>query len=63
MDFPGDSDGEGSACNEEDLGSVPGWGNSLVKEMATHSTILFFFFFSHYNLFILNLSVTFEGKT
>ena len=37
MGFPGGSDGEGSACNGEDLGSVPGWGNSLEKEMATHS--------------------------
>ena len=25
-DFPGDSDGKESACNAEDLGSVPGLG-------------------------------------
>ena len=28
MGFPGGSDGEESACNAEDLGSVPGLGRS-----------------------------------
>ena len=28
MAFPGDSDGKESACNEGDLGSVPGLGRS-----------------------------------
>jgi len=34
LGFPGGSDGEESACNVEDLGSV------LEKGMATHSSIL-----------------------
>ena len=29
-----------SACNAGDLGSIPGWGRSLEKGMATHSSIL-----------------------
>ena len=29
-----------SACNAGDLGSIPGLGRSLEKEMATHSSIL-----------------------
>ena len=29
-----------SACNAEDLSSIPGSGRSLEKEMATHSSIL-----------------------
>ena len=29
-----------SACNAEDLGSIPGSGRPLEKEMATHSSIL-----------------------
>ena len=28
MGFPGGSDGEESACNAEDLGSIPGLGRS-----------------------------------
>ena len=28
MGFPGSSDGEESACNVEDLGSIPGLGRS-----------------------------------
>ena len=28
LDFPGDSDGKASACNEGDLGSIPGSGRS-----------------------------------
>ena len=28
MGFPGGSDGKESACNEEDLGSIPGLGRS-----------------------------------
>ena len=28
MSFPGGSDGKESACNADDLGSIPGWGRS-----------------------------------
>ena len=28
MDFPGDSDGKESACNEGDLGLIPGLGST-----------------------------------
>ena len=38
--FPGGADGKASACNAGDLGSIPGSGRSLEKEMATHSSIL-----------------------
>ena len=38
--FPGGSDGKASACNVGDLGLMPGPGNSLEKEMATHSITL-----------------------
>ena len=38
--FPGGSDGKESACNTEDLGSIPGWKDPLEKEMATYSSIL-----------------------
>ena len=38
--FPGDSDGKASACNAGDPGSIPGSEDPLVKEMATHSSIL-----------------------
>ena len=38
--FPGGSDGKASAYNAGDLGSIPGSGNFLEKEMATHSSIL-----------------------
>ena len=31
--------------NVGDTGSIPGWEDPLEKEMATHSSILFFFFF------------------
>ena len=37
---PGGSDGEESACNAGDPGSVPGSGGPLEKEMATHSGVL-----------------------
>ena len=40
FDFPGGSDSKASAYNARDLGSVPGSGRSLEKEMATHSSIL-----------------------
>jgi len=40
MDFPGGSDGKESACSVGDLGSIPGLGRSLEKEMATHSIFL-----------------------
>ena len=39
-DFPGGSDGKASAYNVGDLGSIPGLGNLLEKEMATHSSTL-----------------------
>jgi len=32
--------GKESACDVGDLGSIPGSGRSLEKEMATHSSIL-----------------------
>ena len=32
MGFPGGSDGKVSACNEEDLGLIPGLGRSLGGE-------------------------------
>ena len=32
--------GKESACNARDLGLIPGWGRSLEKEMATHSSTL-----------------------
>ena len=40
LDFPGGSNGKESAYSEGDLGSIPGSGSSLEKEMATHSSIL-----------------------
>ena len=39
-DFPGGSDSEESACNEGDLGSIPGWENPLEEGIAIHSSIL-----------------------
>ena len=38
--FPGGSEGKASACNMEDLGSIPGLGRSPEKEMATRSSTL-----------------------
>ena len=38
--FPGSSDGKESTCNAGNLGSVPGLGRFLDKEIATHSSIL-----------------------
>ena len=40
MGFPGDSDGEESACNAGDPGPIPGSGDPLEEEMATHSSLL-----------------------
>ena len=37
-DFPGGSDGKVSVYNAGDLGSSPGLGRSLEKEMAIHSS-------------------------
>ena len=37
--FPGGSEVKASDCNVGDLGSIPGSGRSLEKEMATHSSI------------------------
>ena len=39
-DFPGGSDGKASVYNVGDLGSIAGFGSSLEKEMATHSSTL-----------------------
>ena len=36
----GGSDSKESACNAGDPGSIPGWGDSLEKGMASHSSIL-----------------------
>ena len=38
--FPGGSEDKASACNVGDLGSIPGSGISLEKEMAIHSSTL-----------------------
>ena len=38
--FPGGSDGKEATCKAGDLRSIPGWGRSLEKGMATHSSIL-----------------------
>ena len=38
--FPGGSAVKASAWNAGDLGSIPGSGRSLEKEMATHSSTL-----------------------
>ena len=40
LDFPGGSDGKASAYNAGDVGSIPGSGDPLEKEMANHSSIL-----------------------
>ena len=37
---PGDSDGKETACDAGDPGLIPGWGISLEKGMAAHSSIL-----------------------
>ena len=38
--FPGGSDGEESACDAGDLGSILGWEDPLEEGMAIHSSIL-----------------------
>ena len=38
--FPGGSDSKEPVCNAGDPGLIPGWGKSLEKRMATHSSIL-----------------------
>ena len=40
LGFPGGSGGKESACNAGDLGSIPGLGSTLEKEMATHPSTL-----------------------
>ena len=40
LDFPGGSDGKASVYNVGDLGSIPGSGRYLEKEMATHSSTI-----------------------
>ena len=39
LGFPGGSDGKESACNVEDLDSIPGWEYALEEGMAIHSSI------------------------
>ena len=39
-DFPGGLDGKASVYNVGDLGSIPGLGSSLEKEMATHTNLI-----------------------
>ena len=39
-DFPSGSDSKASVYNVGDLGSIPGSGSFLEKEMATHSSTL-----------------------
>ena len=36
----GGSSSKETACNAEDLDSVPGWGRSPTEGMATHSSVL-----------------------
>jgi len=38
--LPGGSHDKESAYNSRDLGSIPGWGDTLEKGMATYSSIL-----------------------
>ena len=38
--FPGISDGKESACNSGDSGLIPGLGDTMEKETATHSSKL-----------------------
>ena len=40
MGFPGGLDSEESACNVEDLGSIPGLGRSPREGNGSHSSIL-----------------------
>ena len=40
MGFSGNSDGKEFVCNEGDLGSIPGWEDSLEEGIATHSSVL-----------------------
>ena len=37
---PGGPDSKESTCNAKNLGSIPGSGRSLEKDVATHSNIL-----------------------
>ena len=39
LDFPGDSDGQESACSVEDLGRSLGWEDPLEEVMTAHSII------------------------
>ena len=40
VDFLGGSDGKASVYNAGDLGSIPGLGRSLEREMAIHSSTI-----------------------
>ena len=58
LGFPGNSAGKESACNEGDLGLIPGLGRSLEKGMATHSNILAWRIGVGYNWVIFTFIVT-----
>ena len=40
MGFPGGSDCKESACNAGDNGLIPGWEDTMRKEIETHSSIV-----------------------
>ena len=40
MGFPGGTDSKETACSEGELGSIPGWEDSLEEGMATQSSLL-----------------------
>ena len=40
LGFPGGSDSKQSACKAGDLGSVPGWEDTLGEGVAIHSSII-----------------------
>ena len=40
LGFPGGSVVKNLPANPGDVGSIPGWGRSLEREMATHCSIL-----------------------
>ena len=40
MGFPGGSDCKESACNAGDNGLIPGWEDTMWKEIETHSSIV-----------------------
>ena len=59
LDFPDGSDSKESVCSARDPGSILCWEHPLEKKTATHSSILFFFFFVDFlKNFILFLNFT-----